>query len=86
MTKHSESAKDLETIDSIDKVSNNVQVCGIIQSLSPLKKSCSNVNYFEGELADNTGKIRLFGFDPPVHERLQHFQLSKQPWMQCNTK
>ena len=79
MTKRSLSAKEFEGINKIDKVSNNVQVCGIIQSLSPLKKSRSNVNYFEGELADNSGKIRLFGFDAPLHEQLQSFQDSKQP-------
>ena len=78
MTKRSLSSKEFERINKIDKESNNVQVCGIIQSLSPLKKSRSNVDYFEGELADNTGKIRLFGFDRPLHEQLQSFQSSKQ--------
>ena len=82
MTKHSQSAKDLETIDSIDKLSNYFQACGIIQSLSPLKKSCSNVNYFEGELADNTGKSGYL--DSTLQYTRDYNILSRQSSHGCN--
>ena len=53
MTKRS---ADFNTIASICDETSNVRVCGIVNSLSPLKKSRSNTDYFDGELADTTGK------------------------------
>lgn len=79
MTKCSRQTLDYDTIASINDESSNVCVCGILKSLSPLKISRSNTDYFDGELADSTGKIRAFGFNAPMHKKLQQLHVAKWP-------
>ena len=78
MCKRSRKCNDCETIACITNEATNTSACGIIKSLSPLKKSPSNAQYFDGELADTTGNIRLFGFSAPQHKKLQEYHDSKQ--------
>ena len=79
MTKRSKQYVEIDAIGNISDEASNVCICGMIKSLSPLRKSRSNTDYCDGELIDTTGKIRLFGFHAPIHQKLQEHSKAKKP-------
>ena len=57
------------------KCSPRAKIQGVVTSLSPMKKSKSNCDYFDGELHDGKIGIRVFGFDTNVRRKLfEHFE------------
>ena len=64
------------------KVENEVgdaDVCGVVTSLSPPKKSRSGSDYYVGEVCDGKRKLRFVGFSNSQQEKLHQFKEQKQP-------
>ena len=64
---------EFEDISSILHPSPNAKLHGVVTSVSPMKKgkSCS---YFDGEISDGKGSMRMFGFDSGVRRKLIEHQ------------
>ena len=86
MAKRSRDNTVFDNIGSICEEQVDASLCGIVKSLSPVKRSKNNTAYFHGELADSTGSIRLFGFHTGIHNQLQkHLKLKTPVTLQgCN--
>ena len=79
MTKRAKTEQDFVDIGNVNGEMSNANIVGIIKMLSPLKKSKRNTDYFDGQLIDATGGIRLFGFSPAQHKQLQEHHKSTKP-------
>ena len=71
---------EFKDISSLQQPVPHANVHGIHASLSPLKPS----KYFEGELTDGTGCMRVVGFDKLQQSKLQSFFDKQQPVKLCN--
>ena len=61
-------------LSSVTHTSTNAKVRGVVTVVSPMKKD-KTCEYFDGELADDKARIRLFGFDSNVRQKLlEHLQ------------
>ena len=65
-------------ISSVTQPSSNAKIQGAITDLSPMKKG-KMCEYFDGKLADETGNIRIHGFDSSVRQKLYGFQQAQCP-------
>ena len=65
---------DVQEFDDISDVcaSPNAKIHGVLNSVSPLKKS-KGCAYFDGQITDGKTTMRLFGFDSSVRRRLAEF-------------
>ena len=81
MTKRTKTDCFYETIASVCEEQVDASICGVVKALSPVKRSKNNTAYFHGELADNTGHIRLFGFNTTAHKQLQKHYEAQTPVM-----
>ena len=54
-----------DDLASITHTSPNGKVRGVVTVVSPMKKG-KTCEYFDGELADDKARIRLFGFDDNI--------------------
>ena len=79
MTKCTKPEQDFVEIGSVEGEMSNANILGIVKALSPLKKSKRNTEYYDGQLVDGSGVIRLFGFSPEQHKKLQEHQKSEKP-------
>ena len=67
--KTDEVTDDFEDLSSVTYPSPNARVSGL---LSPMK-DCQGGQYFHGELTDDKGSMRVYGFDSGVRKKLfQH--------------
>ena len=71
---------DVQEFDDIKDVcvSPNAKVYGVLNSLSPLKKS-KGCAYFDGQITDGKTTMRLFGFDSSVRRRLAELESESTP-------
>ena len=61
-------------LSSVTHTSINAKVRGVVTAVSPMKKG-KTCKYFDGELADDKARIRLFGFDSNIRQKLlEHLQ------------
>lgn len=65
-------------ISSVTQPSSNAKIQGAITDLSSMKKG-KMCEYFAGKLADETGNIRIHGFDSSVRQKLYGFQQAQCP-------
>ena len=56
-------------VGDIKDVSSELQIHGVLDNISPMKKGKS-ASYFDGEMTDGKGKMRIFGFDDTIRKRL----------------
>lgn len=56
-------------VGDIKDASSELQICGVVGQISPMKKGKS-ASYFDGEMSDGRGKVRLYGFDDNIRKRL----------------
>ena len=65
---------EFDKVSSLNLSSPSAKLQGVVTSISPMKKSSnSGTEYFFGELADDTGRVRIFGFDSSIRDKLQVF-------------
>ena len=71
---------DVQEFDDINDVysSPNAKIHGVLNSLSPLKKS-KGCAYFDGQITDGKTSMRLFGFDSNVRRRLVQLESDNTP-------
>ena len=69
---------EFDDISSVDQPSSSATIQGKVTSLSPMKKG-KTCQYFDGELADETAKMRFIGFSSTVRQRLLKFQEKDDP-------
>ena len=62
---------EFDNLLSVTHTSTNAKVGGIVTAVSPMKKG-KTCEYFDGELADDKARIRLFGFDNVWQKLLEH--------------
>ena len=65
-----------DDLASITHASPNAKIRGVVTVVSPMKKG-KTCEYFDGELADDKARIRLFGFDDNVRQKLLEHQRKK---------
>ena len=85
MAKREQELEELESVSEISHVSPNAKVNGVVTSLSPMKKS-KTCSYFDGDLTDDKGCMRIFGFDAGVRKKLALFEESKDAVALSNCK
>jgi len=54
----------------------NAKIRGVVTEMSPMKKA-KMCDYFDGELADDKARGRLFGFDDNIRKKLLEYQQNK---------
>ena len=54
----------------------NAKIRGVVTEMSPMKKA-KMCDYFDGELADDKARVRLFGFDDNIRKKLLEYQQNK---------
>ena len=59
---------EFDSLSSLTRASPNAKVRGVVTVISPMKKGKA-CQYFDGELADEKARIRLFGFDDNVRQK-----------------
>ena len=71
------SLDEYEDVSEVVQPSPKAKIRCVVTSLSPIRpsKTCS---FFEGEVTDGKGKMRVFGFDSRVRRRLVDFQATKE--------
>ena len=67
---------DFDNLLSVTHTSTNAKVRGIVTVVSPMKKG-KTCKYFDGELADDKARIRLFGFNNNVRQKLLEHHRNK---------
>ena len=84
MTKRTAESRD-ETdreldVSEVTKASPRAKIHGIMSKLSPMKKSCST-SYFDGQLTDGKGSMRMYGFVSGVRRKLwdMSYETTKTP-------
>ena len=74
---------DYDDISDISHPSPNAKICGVLSQLSPMKQGGS-CDYFDGSLTDGKATIRVYRFDPRIHEKLVKFHENKDSLMISN--
>lgn len=69
---------EFDDISSIDQPSSSATIQGKVTSLSPMKKG-KTCQYFDGQLTDETAKIRFVGFSTSVRQKILKFQEKDDP-------
>ena len=71
---------DEQEFDDISEVyaSPNAKIHGVLNALSPLKKS-KGCTYFDGQITDGKTTMRLFGIDSSVRRRLAELESDNTP-------
>ena len=67
--KREEVTDDFKDLSMVTNTSPNARVSRLLTDLSPMKKGKGG-QYFHGELTDNKGAIRVYGFDTAVRKSL----------------
>ena len=70
---------DVANLDEIDGELRNAELHFGVEMLSPMQKSKSGYEYFNGQVSDGTKKLRLVGFDSECQEHLTKFVEKKTP-------
>ena len=68
-------------IDDLDKVDNPMEsatIHGVVTTLSPIKKG-RTTNFFDGTLADSSGKMRIVGFNTDHQKIMREFMDKREP-------
>ena len=78
---------DVQEFDNISDVctSPNAKIHGVLNSVSPLKKS-KGCAYFDGQITDGKTTMRLFGFDSSVRRRLAELDSAPVALSHCEIK
>ena len=63
-------------VSDIHLTSPNAKVQGAVKTVSPMKTG-SGYPYFDGEITDGKGTMRIYGFDSSVRRRLLEFEGNK---------
>ena len=72
--------EEFSTLSSIEVVSRSAKIEGVLISISPMKPGKMR-DYFEGQLADETGTIRVVGFDNVQQKQLSICHDEKVPFI-----
>ena len=74
-------------ISSVNHASPRAKIHGRITGLSPMKKAKTCI-YFDGEIADESGTMHVYGFDSSVRKKLSdHYEQNKAVVLsQCEVK
>ena len=73
-----EKCDEFDDLSAVTHPSPNAKIQGIITELSPIKKG-KTTTYFDGEIADDQSRKRLFGFDKEVRRRLLEHREKNEP-------
>ncbi len=81
MAKRPLEVEEFEGVSAVLGTSPSAKIHGVVTSVSPMKKSRTSCNYFDGEITDGKTSMRLFGFDAAagVRRRLVEFEEKEQP-------
>ena len=70
-------------VASIKATATNVDIGGVVvTALSPMKKAKRTL-FFDGEIADGTGRLRFYGFSPEVRTKLDFYHTSEETVSLC---
>lgn len=76
-----------DDLSTVTRTSLSAEIRGVVTAVSPMKKG-KTCDYFNGELADNKARIRLFGFHDNVRQKLLEHQKKQDGVMiaKCEVK
>ena len=87
MAKRQLNLDELDKINSISTPRKNAKLQGVISEVSPMKAAASGKsNYFVGSIADDTGSMRMVGFDAYKHQEVQASQQETILLENCDIK
>ena len=71
--------EEFESLTAITSPNKAAKVHGRVTKLSPMKTSSRNFKYFDGQLADGTASMRIFGFNNDAHQKMATHYQEKNP-------
>ena len=71
--------RSIDQLADTTKESQGVEVHFQVESLSPVKKARSGINYYDGLVNDGTRKVHLVGFDVDSQPQLTTLTQQKTP-------
>ena len=70
---------EFDDVSSVVQPSANAKIHGVVTTVSPMKKGKS-CGFFDAEICDDKGSMRVFGFDSSVRRRLLEYQSDEEAY------